>query len=209
MKDRQSDRAMTVRTDDRVGSRLLAACRGPRALSVFAVLSVLESSFLPLPIDLAMAPLGLAQPRKIPFIVLIGALGSTLGAIISYLIGAFFMATLGQWLFSVYGYGDEISGFMDLYEAQGWAALVMAGITPIPFTMAAMGSGAAGMNFGIFILATFAIRLVRFTIMGILIGILGTRMMTMMQRHSKGLGAAAVLATVIGFFLLPLLLDAW
>jgi len=164
MTDRQTD----IETPTRPGitQRLMAACEGPNALRAFFGISVLESSFIPLPIDLAMIPLGIAQPQRMPLIVLIGALGSTLGAVIGYIVGAFFMATLGQWLIGLYGYQGDIEAFRALYDAQGWKAVVTAGITPLPFTVATVMSGASGMAFHVFLIAAFGVRLVRFALMG-------------------------------------------
>lgn len=203
MTDKQTVAVPGAEPDRGVIHRLTEACRGPNALRAFFGVSILESSFVPIPIDLAMVPLGIAQPRNLPLIVLIGAVGSTIGAIIGYLIGAFFMATLGQWMIGLYGSSDDIESFRALYEAEGWRAVVVAGITPLPFTVATVLSGASGMAFHVFLAASFGVRLVRFALMGLMIRIFGVGIYRIMKKHTRGFTIVAIIATVLGFLALP------
>lgn len=185
---------------------LMAACRGSRALPAFGAISFLESSLLPVPIDLAMVPLCMARPRQVWLIVLVGAVGSLLGAIFGYLIGAFFMEAIGNWLLGVYGIQDDFEQFRMLYDEKGWVAVAAAGITPVPFKVAAILSGAAGMRFDLFFAAAFGIRLLRFSLMAALIRIFGSGLQKILHRHTRKFTLFLVALTLLSFLFVPMLL---
>lgn len=186
---------------------LMDACRGPYALPAFGGISVLESSFVPVPIDLAMVPICAAQRNRIPLIVLVGGIGSTIGAVIGYLIGALLMQTVGMWILDLYGFRDEFAAFQDLYEMHGWMAVVVAGITPLPFQVATLVSGAAGMSFGLFFVAAFGIRLVRFALMGAIIAAFGAALARLMERRAGTVAIVMTVLTILGFLALPAVVD--
>ena len=190
-----------------VPARLVAACRGPRALPAFGVLSFIESSVGFIPIDLAMIPLGVAQRHRMSMIVLVGALGSLLGAIAGYMVGALLMNTVGWWLVGLYGVEESVSSFMVAYDDQGWKALVATGITPLPFTVATVMSGASGMSFPVFVAAAFGVRLMRFAVLGALILLFGEALSRLVAGHSRKVVVAAVIAAALGILALPLVVD--
>ncbi len=61
---------------DRLYSRALALAASPHAMWVMAAMSFAESSFFPLPPDILLIPMILAQPRRAWLIALSGAPGS-------------------------------------------------------------------------------------------------------------------------------------
>jgi len=186
--------------------RLVAACRGPAALRAFFGVSFLESSLLPVPIDLAMVPLGIAQPGKIWLIALIGTLGSVAGALLAYVLGAFAFDAAGAWMIDAYGMRNAFEAFQVEFEKSGWVALFLAAITPVPFKFAALLSGAMGMRIDTFLLVVFGSRLLRFGLMAATIRIFGSALQIVMGRHSKAFTIAAIAATLGGILLAPLLI---
>lgn len=186
-------------------SRLTAACRGPHALPAFGVVSFLESSLLPVPLDLILAPLCLARRRQFLLIVLIGTLGSVLGAILGYLIGAFFMETAGNWLLEFYGLKEQFSSFKEVYEANGWVAVAIAGITPVPFKVAAILSGAAAMRFDVFLAAVIGVRFVRFFLVTGVYALFGAGLERLLSRYSTAFTIVALVVTALGMLALPML----
>lgn len=187
------------------GARLMEACRGPRALPAFGMISFLESSFLPIPIDVALVPLCLARPRQLWLIILVGTIGSVLGAILGYLIGAFFMDTAGRWLLSAYGMTEDFEAFRSLYGDNGWMAVVIGGITPIPFKAVAIVSGAATMRFDLFLMAAFGIRFIRFGLIVAMIRLIGPSIQLMLDKNGKAFTFAMLVITALGILATPLL----
>ena len=187
----------------RIG-RLMRACEGKNALRAFFVVSALESSFLPVPIDLAMIPIGIAQRSRLWLVVLVGAAGSVLGSTIGYLTGALFYATLGKWIVSLYGLEAETLHLRELFLTNGMLALIVAGLSPLPYKLAALLSGSLGMNLAFFISVTFLVRFLRFTFMGLAIFMFGKHLKHAFQAHF-GIVGVILLLTMIGGFLITLL----
>ncbi|MBM3606368.1 MAG: DedA family protein, partial [Alphaproteobacteria bacterium] len=100
--------------------------------SLFAV-SFIESSVFPIPPDVLMIPMVLARRQRAFIIATIATVGSVLGALLGYWIGAALMDTVGQWVLTAYGkeaaYADLAARFA---EYGGWAVLIAA-VTPFPF----------------------------------------------------------------------------
>ena len=185
--------------------KLMQACRGPRALPALGALSFLESSLLPVPIDLAMVPICLARPKELWKVILVGALGSLAGAIFAYIVGAFFMGVIGDWLVSLCGMDESFAQFEALYAKEGWRAVAMAGITPIPFQVAALVSGAAAMPFHVFVLAVIGIRLLRFTLMAVVIKFCGAGLQKVLDKHGRGFAIFLIAASLLSILALPVI----
>jgi membrane protein YqaA with SNARE-associated domain len=75
----------------------------PRALWALAAVSFVESSFFPIPPDIIMIPMILAQPRKAWLIALVATVASVFGGLLGYFIGAALFDTIGQAIFDFYG----------------------------------------------------------------------------------------------------------
>jgi len=194
--------------DDRTGKprlleRLMQACRGRNALPAFFGISFLESSLLPVPIDLAMVPLGLAQPGRLWLIALIGALGSVAGALLGYLIGAIAFELVGSWIINAYGMSAEFAAFRAEFAATGWLAVVVAALTPIPFKFGAILAGSLAMPLHLFVAVALGARLVRFGLMALMIRIFGAGLNLVMKNHSRSFTLLAVAATVLGIVITP------
>lgn len=185
--------------------RMLEACRGPYALPAFFGISFLESSLLPVPIDLAMVPLTLAQRSRALMVVIVGALGSVAGAMLGYMIGFAFLETLGRPLIALYGLEASFESFSMVFKETGWIAVLVAGITPIPFKVAAIISGAAGMNLVVFFTAALFIRLVRFGMMACVILLFGSAASKVMHSHTRTVTVLAIALSIGGICMVPLL----
>src|SRR5690625_3287517 len=186
-------------------ARLIALCSGPRAMSAFGVISALESAVLPIPIDAVMIPLLLAQMRKLWTIVLVGTIGSVVGAALGYLIGAVFYETAGRAIIDFYGLAEEFESFRVTYADNGVLAIIVAGITPIPFKLAAILGGVAAMRFDLFLLAAFGIRLLRFALVALAVRLVGPSIQTVLARHGWKSMLAIIAVMLLGFLEIPLL----
>jgi membrane protein YqaA with SNARE-associated domain len=131
--------------------------------SLFSV-SFVESSVFPIPPDVLMIPMVLARRQRAFIIATIATVGSVLGALLGYWIGAALMDTVGQWVLTAYGkeaaYADLAARFA---EYGGWAVLIAA-VTPFPFKVITIFSGAAGLSLPLFIAVSVLGRALRFFI---------------------------------------------
>src|SRR4051794_26738976 len=90
---------------------MLGLAGRPDAERALAVVAFCESSFFPLPPDTLLIPMVLARRDKAWRFALICMIGSILGAILGWCIGAFMFDTVGQWLIKIYGLQDKADAF--------------------------------------------------------------------------------------------------
>ena len=137
-----------------------------------AIVSFMESSFFPIPPDVMIVPMVIAKKNDYLKIFLIATLFSTLGGILGYFIGSYFLE-VGMSVVEFYGYEDKVLGFKDsLTRGTGlyiWlATLFLAGFTPLPFKVFTITSGMIGFNLFIFFFICLISRGLRFFIVSYL-----------------------------------------
>lgn len=134
----------------------------PHAGRALAVVSFLESSFFPIPPDVMLIPMCLAQRDRAFRYALICTIASVLGGLLGYAIGYFLIETLGEWIIRAYGYGAKLEAFQQAYQEWGVWIILIKGLTPIPYKLVTIASGAAHFSLGVFVLASIATRAARF-----------------------------------------------
>ena len=137
-----------------------------------AIISFLESSFFPVPPDVMIVPMVMAKKNDYLKIFLIATLFSTLGGLLGYFIGSYFL-DLGMNVVGFYGYEDKVLSLKDsLTRGTGlyiWlVTLFLAGFTPLPFKVFTITSGMIGFNFFIFFFICLISRGLRFFIVSYL-----------------------------------------
>ena len=137
-----------------------------------AIVSFMESSFFPIPPDVMIVPMVMAKKNDYLKIFLIATLFSTLGGILGYFIGAYFL-DIGMNVVEFYGYEDKVLILKDnLTRGTGlyiWlATLFLAGFTPLPFKVFTITSGMIGFNLFIFFFICLISRGLRFFIVSYL-----------------------------------------
>ena len=125
-------------------------------------LSFAESSFFPIPPDVMLIPMIIADSSKAWRLATITTAASVLGAVFGYIIGMFLFDMIGKPILDVYGYAEKYQAFADYYNTYGVLIVLVAGLTPIPFKVITIASGAAAMNPLIFILSAIPARGARF-----------------------------------------------
>ena len=137
-----------------------------------AIISFLESSFFPVPPDVMIVPMVMAKKNDYLKIFLIATLFSTLGGLLGYFIGSYFL-DLGMNVVGFYGYEDKVLSLKDsLTRGTGlyiWlVTLFLAGFTPLPFKVFTITSGMIGFNLFIFFFICLISRGLRFFIVSYL-----------------------------------------
>lgn len=166
--------------------------------SLFTV-SFIESSVFPIPPDVLMIPMVLAQRARAWAIAFIATAGSVLGALLGYAIGAILMDSAGMWVLTMYG---KEAAFDDLAarfaEFGGWAMLVAA-LTPFPFKVITIFSGAVGFSLPLFVLTSIIGRAGRFYVVAGLLWRFGPPIRDFIERR-LGLMFSIFMACLIGGF---------
>ena len=125
-----------------------------RSKIFLAIVSFMESSFFPIPPDVMIVPMVLAKKNDYLKIFLIATFFSTLGGVLGYFIGSYFL-DFGISVVGFYGYEDKVLSLKDnLTKGTGlyiWlATLFLAGFTPLPFKVFTITSGMISFNLFIF-----------------------------------------------------------
>jgi membrane protein YqaA with SNARE-associated domain len=174
----------------------IAAAHKPYALWLMGLVSFVESSFFPVPPDAMLIPMALARPEKAWTYATVCTLASVAGGILGYAIGALLYDTVGQWLISLYGYGDKVEAFRDAYATWGAWIILLKGLTPIPYKIVTITSGFAGYNLWLFILFSIISRGVRFFVEAFLLNRYGEQAREILERR-LGLWVSLSLGVVL------------
>ncbi len=124
--------------------------------------SFVESSVFPLPPDIMLVPMVLAQRAKAWFLATICTIGSVLGGIAGYAIGYLLLEYVGQPVLAFYGMSGKFDEAAKLFNEWGALILIAKGWTPFPYKVLTIFAGAAHMNIWAFIGASIVARSMRF-----------------------------------------------
>jgi membrane protein YqaA with SNARE-associated domain len=153
--------------------KIIALSESRHALPTLAAVSFAESSFFPVPPDVILVPMALAQPQKARLYALVCTVASVAGGLVGYSIGALLYDTIGHWLISVYGYGEGVEAFRAAYAKWGAWIILIKGLTPIPYKIVTIASGFAGYDLLMFTLLSVVTRGARFFLEAELLRIYG------------------------------------
>ena len=129
----------------------MSLAASPHAAWALGAIAFAESSFFPVPPDVILVPMTLAQPKKAWLYASICTVASVAGGALGYAIGALFYDTIGQWLISLYGYGSKLESLRQFYAEWGALFILVKGFTPIPYKLVTIVSGLLAYNFPLFI----------------------------------------------------------
>lgn len=169
--------------------------------TALACLAFAESSFFPVPPDVLLIALGVSRPQRAYVFALICTVGSVTGGLLGYTIGAVGWGATQDFFFRwVPGFTHELfARVQGYYDAYGFAAVLIAGFTPIPYKVFTIASGVFGMNVPAFALASLVSRGLRFFIVAGLITRYGARVRDVIERNFNLMTITFVLLVVAGF----------
>ena len=179
----------------------LALAESRHAPWALGAIAFAESSFFPIPPDLILVPMALAQPRRAWFYAGLCTVASVAGGMLGYAIGALLYDTLGQWLIAVYHYGDKMETMRAAYAHWGWLVILIKGLTPIPFKLVTIVSGLLGYNFALFVLLSLITRGARFFILAGLLHRFGDPLRAALERHFAAFIIGLAVLVVAGFYI--------
>ncbi|MBL8642797.1 MAG: DedA family protein [Rhodospirillaceae bacterium] len=189
----------------RIYDFMIRLAEHPRSLHALAVVSFAESSFFPIPPDVMVIPMVLARPIMAYTIAAVCTVSSVLGGLAGYAIGYFLYDTLGQWLINLYGLQEAAAQYQHWYAEWGLALILIKGLTPIPYKLVTIASGAAHFDVLTFVLASVVTRGLRFFIIAALLKRYGAPMRTFIEKRLDLLSWIALGLIVSGFAVVSLL----
>jgi len=169
------------------------------AVWALAIISFTESSFFPIPPDVLLIPMVLANRRRAWEYAAICTLASVLGGIAGYAIGALLYDTVGAWVIDLYGYGTQMEAFRQAYAEWGTWIILIKGLTPIPYKIVTITSGFAGYDLFWFIVLSAITRAGRFFLVGWLLHRYGEPVRGFIEKRLELVTAAVAVLFVGGF----------
>jgi membrane protein YqaA with SNARE-associated domain len=145
----------------------------PRARWVLAGVSFAESSFFPIPPDAMLLPMILANPKRAWQIAAICSAASVVGGFFGYAIGYFLFETIGQRVIEFYGLQKAFEQFHDWFNEYGAWVILIKGLTPIPYKIVTIASGAVHFDLLVFGITSLITRAGRFFLVAALLKVFG------------------------------------
>jgi len=181
---------------------IIAQAERPRALWILAVVSFLESSVFPIPPDVLLIPMVLADRRHAWTIAATCTIASVLGGMLGYAIGYGFSETLGAWIIQAYGLQHAMDSFHESFAQYGLWIILIKGLTPIPYKLVTIASGLAHFNPVVFVLASIATRGLRFFLLAALLYRFGAPIRHFVEDRLMLVTTVFAVALVGGFLVL-------
>lgn len=167
-----------------------------------AALSFSESSFFPIPVDVMLAPMCLANLGKAWRYAFIAMLFSVLGGVAGYLIGYGAFESIRPWLAdSSYWAAYETS--REWFDRYGIWVVFVAGFSPIPYKVFTIAAGAAALNFPVFLVASALGRGARFFLVAGLLVWGGVQFEVSLRKYVERIGwiTVGIVVAVIGWLM--------
>lgn len=138
--------------------RMASHRRAPQALFV---VSFAESSFFPIPPDVMLVPMVLADRSKAWIYATVCTIASVLGGVVGYAIGYVLFDALSPQLARL-GLEDKFATASQWFGEYGSAILILKGWTPFPYKVLTIAAGALRMDLLSFVAASVIARSMRF-----------------------------------------------
>ena len=183
----------------RLNDWVISLAGHPRAIPAMGVISFLESSFFPIPPDVMLVPMVLANRRKAFVIAAVCTVCSVAGGMLGYAIGYYAFETLGAWLVKTYGLQDGLATFRAGFDQYGVWIILIKGLTPIPYKLVTIASGAAHFDLFTFVWASIVTRGVRFFAVAALLWKFGEPIRGFLEKHLSLVTWLFLIALVGGF----------
>jgi membrane protein YqaA with SNARE-associated domain len=166
-----------------------------------ALLSFTESSVFPVPPDVMLAPMVLAQRQRAWYFAALTTITSVLGGLLGYAIGLFLFEEVGQPLITMYHAQDNFQRVQDWFSDYGIWVVFLAGFTPIPYKLFTVTSGVLALAVLPFVFASLVGRGARFFLVAALLYWGGERFSRFLHQRVDQIGWA-----VLGLVLVALVI---
>jgi membrane protein YqaA with SNARE-associated domain len=182
--------------------KVIGWARHPHAERYLGALSFAESSFFPIPPDVMLAPMCLADRSRAFRFATITTLTSLLGGMAGYAIGYFLFESIEPWLHEM-GYWPAYLQGKAWFDRYGVWAVFVAGFSPIPYKVFTISAGVVVLNFPGFVIASFIGRGARFFLVAALVVAGGSRIESLIPKYVERIGWGVVVASlaVVGYLM--------
>ena len=179
--------------------RVMAAATHDRAPQALFWVSFAESSFFPIPPDVMLIPMVLAERARWIRYALVCTIASVLGALLGYVIGAFLFDVIGTHIIELYQAEDAFSKVQGWYDTWGAWGILFGAVTPFPYKVLTIFSGFTGFNIITLVIVSIVGRGLRFFLVSWLLYRFGEPIRTFIEKN-LGLLFTLFMILLIGGF---------
>ncbi len=176
--------------------RVLRWSRHPHAERYLGAMSFAESSFFPIPVDVMLAPMCLADRDRWIRYATIATVFSVLGGLGGYAIGWGLFEAIEPWLRESHYWEDFELASQWLNDYGVWVVFAM-GFSPLPYKVATIAAGVAVINLPGFFIGSLVGRAARFFLVAGLVRLGGDRFESTLSKYVERIGWATVGIIVI------------
>lgn len=175
--------------------------RAPHFLMLVAYLGGFVAFVSPQAMLIAMV---LAARERAWLLASLATVGSVLGGLTGYAIGLFLFESVGRWLLQINGQADNFASFAAYYNQYGAWIVFIAGVTPIPYKLATIASGATGLDLTVFLVSSVVARSLVFFSIAALIYRFGPVARRFIEKRLGFVAAVVIVMLFAGFGLIRL-----
>ena len=176
--------------------RLAAHKHGEWAL---AAVSFIESSVFPIPPDVLLLPMVLADRTKAWRLATIATIASVIGGFFGYAIGYFLFETVGKPILEFYHVMDKYDSLKQSFDEWGAWIIIAKGWTPIPFKFLTITSGALHFDLAAFAIASVISRGMRFFLVAGLLWAFGPPIRAFVEKRLALVTTLSLVVLIGGF----------
>ena len=178
---------------------MIRMAAGKHAVSALAAISFIESSVFPIPPDIMLIPMCLADRKRALYFGFVCTVASVLGGVLGYAIGYYVFETVGQWILNFYNATEMFNHFQAKFNEWGFWWVLAGGCTPIPYKIITITSGVTHLNIWLFAIASVVGRGGRFFIESALLWKFGEPIRNFIEKRLAILSWVFVACLIGGF----------
>lgn len=181
---------------------IMRLASGPRAGWALAAVAFIESSVFPIPPDVLLIPMIIAAPRRAWRYAAIATVASVIGGYLGYAVGYFAFLAIGRPILEFYHMMDRYEALKASFDQWGAWIIILKGMTPIPYKLLTITSGALHFDLAAFTVASLISRSLRFFLVAALLYWFGEPIRSFIERRLMLVTSVFAVALVGGFVVL-------
>jgi len=186
----------------RLYDRLITVAAGPNAIWALIAVAFAESSFFPIPPDVLLIPMMLARPRAAWRLAAYCTLASVAGGMLGYAIGFYGFDLIGRPILEFYGAMPRYDALKAQFGEYGTWIIILKGMTPIPYKLVTITSGALHFDLAAFAGASIISRSLRFFLLALLLWWFGPAVRDFIEKRLMLVTSLFAVCLVGGFVVL-------
>ena len=177
----------------------------PRAIWLLGFVSFIEAIFFPIPPDVLLIPMILANIKRAWLYAFVTTITSVMGGLVGYAIGYLAYEQIAEPLLLSLGKQAAMNLFSISINENGFLIVLTAGISPIPFKVVSVMSGFTQMPVFVFLLSALLGRATRFFVVATLLKYYGEAIKSFIETYLGWLFLVFIAFIVLGTMVLDFL----